>query len=120
MQHFSLDNPLIQFILAAARQGNKSGGKIMDPAKMVKEMVDYYKSSFDNTYNTIVLMQDQMQKMYKMILDQSTGFPEEGKKAINEWTKAYKKGCEDFKSAIDDTFKRADSYFTSTLQTSKK
>ena len=38
-------------------------------------------------------------------------FPEEGKKAISEWMKAYKKGCDDFKNIVDENFKKVDDFF---------
>ena len=66
----------------------------MDPKKVVKQTFDFYKSTFENTYNAMTMLQEQNQKMVEMYLDQTQGFPEEGKKAVQEWIKAYKKGGE--------------------------
>jgi len=33
---------------------------------------------------------------------QSPWLPAEGKKAVTDWIKAYKRGREDFKAAVDD------------------
>ena len=44
-------------------------------------------------------------------MEQATWLPEEGKKAINDWTNAYKKGCEDFKKAVDENFKKVEDFF---------
>ncbi len=52
-----------------------------------------------------------MQRMSSMFIEQTTALPEEGKKALNEWIKAYKKGCEEFKKAVDENFKRVESFF---------
>ena len=30
---------------------------------------------------------------------------------ISEWMKVYKKGCDEFKSAVEDKFKQVESYF---------
>jgi hypothetical protein len=38
--------------------------------------------------------------------------PEGGKKAINEWMKVYKKGCDDFKKAVDQNYKNAEDLFS--------
>jgi hypothetical protein len=38
-------------------------------------------------------------------------FPEEGKKAVIEWMKAYKKGCDDFKNIVDENFKKVETFF---------
>ena len=37
--------------------------------------------------------------------------PEEGKKVIRNWVEAYKKGCEDFKKAADENYKKVDDFF---------
>ncbi|HYA15803.1 MAG TPA: hypothetical protein VEF33_15815 [Syntrophales bacterium] len=83
----------------------------MEPTKFAKQTFDFYKSSFNNTFNAIMMLQEQAQKVVDMYLEQTAGFPEEGKKAIQEWIKAYKKGSTEFKSAVDESFKRMESYF---------
>ena len=83
----------------------------MEQKKMAKQMIDFYKTSFDNTYTALSIMQEQTERMTNMFLEQATGLPPEGKKAMQEWTKAYKKGCEEFKKTVDDNFKKAESMF---------
>ena len=83
----------------------------MDPKKVAKQTFDLYKSSFENTFNAMMMMQEQTQKMIDLYLSQINGFPEEGKKAIQEWSKAYKKGSEDFKTAVDESFKKVEDFF---------
>jgi hypothetical protein len=39
--------------------------------------------------------------------------PAEGKKAITDWIKAYKRGREDFKAAVDDNYRKVEEYFAS-------
>ena len=39
-----------------------------------------------------------------------TGVSAETKKAVYEWTKMYKKGLEDFKKIMDDSYKKLDSF----------
>jgi hypothetical protein len=46
-----------------------------------------------------------------MYLDQAPLLPEEGKKAINDWLKAYKKGRADFKAAADENYKKIEEFF---------
>lgn len=91
----------------------------MEPRKMAKQMLDFYKATFDNSYNALLMLQDQMQHMTSMFIEQSTAMPEEGKKALNEWLKAYKKGCEEFKKGVDDNFKRVDSFFAGAEKSEK-
>jgi polyhydroxyalkanoate synthesis regulator phasin len=83
----------------------------MDPKKVTQQTFDFYKSTFENTYNAISMLQEQSQKMLEIYLDQTQGFPEEGKKAVQEWIKTYKKGSQDFKSAVDENFKKVEDFF---------
>jgi hypothetical protein len=91
----------------------------MEPRKMAKQMLDFYKATFDNSYSALLMLQDQMQNMTSMFVEQSAAMPEEGKKALNDWLKAYKKGCEDFKKGMDDNFKRVESFFTGAEKSEK-
>jgi hypothetical protein len=83
----------------------------MEPRKMAKQMIDFYKSTFDNSFSAMLMLQEQMQRMTSMFFEQTSAIPEEGKKALNEWLKAYKKGCEEFKKAVDESFKRVESFY---------
>jgi polyhydroxyalkanoate synthesis regulator phasin len=83
----------------------------MELKNVTKQTFDFYRSSFNNSFNAMMMLQEQAQKVLDMYLEQTTGFPEEGKKAINEWIKAYKKGSADFKSAVDESFKRMEGFF---------
>ena len=56
-------------------------------------------------------LQDQTEKLVSQFLEKAQWFPEEGKKAINEWVKAYKKGRNDFKSSADGSYKKVTDYF---------
>jgi hypothetical protein len=55
-------------------------------------MLDFHKTTFDNSFSAMLMLQVQMQRMSTMFMEQTTSLNEEGKKALNEWTKAYKKG----------------------------
>ena len=83
----------------------------MDQAKIAKQMIDFQKTMFDNTYNAMVLVQEQTERTANALLDQATWMPEEGKKAITDWVNAYKKGREDFKKGVDENFKRVEDFF---------
>lgn len=79
--------------------------------KIAKQMLDFYKSTFDNTFNALSVVQEQTEKMVNMFLEQVPLMPEEGKTAVNEWVMAYKKGRSDFKSTVDESFKKVQSFF---------
>ena len=83
----------------------------MDQKDIFKQMIDFNKTAFDNIFNSMVMLQEQAEKMANTLLNQATGVPDEGKKVINEWVKAYKKGREDYKKAVDESFKKVEDFF---------
>jgi polyhydroxyalkanoate synthesis regulator phasin len=86
----------------------------MEPMAMAKQMIDFYKATFDNTFNTLVMLQEQNERMANTLMEQATGIPEEGKRLLNEWVRGYKKCREDFKKVVDEGFKKVDDYFAET------
>jgi len=83
----------------------------MDQKEMLKQMMDFNKKAFDNTFNAMVLFQDQQEKMVNTLLEQATWMPQEGKKVVTEWVQAYKKSRDDFKKAAEDGFKKVEDFF---------
>ncbi len=81
--------------------------------RLLKQMLDFNKATFDNTFNAMVMLQEQAEKMANTLLEQAVWLPEEGKKAVNEWVNTYKKGREEFKKSVDDGFKKVEEYFGS-------
>ena len=70
------------------------------------------KATFDNSFNAMETLRKQNEKVANSFLDQAVWLPEGGKKAINEWMQAYKKGCDDFKKAVDQNYKKVEELFT--------
>jgi hypothetical protein len=83
---------------------------MMDSKKMGKQMIDFCKSTFDNSFNTMMMFQEQMERLGTMYWGQMVNLPEEAKKGQTEWTKSYKKNCEDFKKLVDDGFQKLESF----------
>lgn len=86
--------------------------KKMEPKQIAKQMVDFNKKAFDNSFEAMAVLQDQTEKLVAAMMQQTTFFPEEGKKLINDWLKTYKKGREEFKTAADENFKKVDAFFS--------
>jgi hypothetical protein len=78
---------------------------------IAKQIIDFHKSTFDNTFNSLTILLQQMEKMVQTFIQQSTWFPVEGKAAINEWGNICNKGRCDFKEAVDNTYKKVEEYF---------
>ncbi|MCP4111595.1 MAG: hypothetical protein GY749_39755 [Desulfobacteraceae bacterium] len=84
----------------------------MDQKIMFKQMIDFQKNTFDNSFKAMATLQEQGEKMVSMFLEQAHWLPAEGKKAVDDWLKAYNKGREDFKKAVDDNFGKVQEYFS--------
>ncbi len=77
---------------------------MFDPKKMTLEMIQMSKMVFDQSYNTLTLMQTQMERLGQMCWGQVGSYPEEAKKNMAEWQAAYKKQCEQAKAMVDSGF----------------
>lgn len=88
----------------------------MDQKQFVKQVIDIQKNAFDHGFNTIVALQDQAENMMNSFLEQATWIPEEGKDAIIEMSKMYRKGRDDFKKAVNDGYKRAESFLNAAIR----
>ena len=83
----------------------------MDPKQIAKQMIQFNKTAFDNTFKAMIVMQEQTEKMIGTYLEQAPMIPAEGKKAIADWMKAYKKGREEFKTAVEGNYKKVEDFF---------
>ncbi len=86
----------------------------MEPIKMAKQMIDFNKATFDNTFSAMVMVQEQMERTVGTFMEKATWLPDEGKKLLNEWMASYKKGREDFKKTVDESYKKLEDYFSKT------
>jgi hypothetical protein len=86
---------------------------MMEPNAMLKQMLDFNKTAFDNSFYAMSTIQEQNAKMVNTFLEQASWMPDEGKKVIRDWVDAYKKGCEDFKKAADENYSKVDEFFAS-------
>ena len=84
----------------------------MEHYQFLKQMTQFNKTAFDSSYNAMCMFREHNEKMATSLLDQATWMPEQGKKAVTEWMKSYKKGCEDFKKIVDQNYQNLEKYFT--------
>jgi hypothetical protein len=83
----------------------------MNQDQLLKQMLDFNRTIFENTLNTITLLQEQVERVTNSCLERATWLPQAGKTVINEWTNACKEGRESFKSSMDESFKKAEAFF---------
>jgi septation ring formation regulator EzrA len=78
--------------------------------EILTQMITFNKTAFDNAFNVMMALQEQMEKTFRMYMEQVPGFPAEGRKVLEEWIAVYKKGCEDFKKNVDESFKKVETF----------
>lgn len=83
---------------------------MIDTKKIGQQMMDFYKTSFDNSFNTLMMWQEQMERLGTMYWSHMVNLPEEAKKDLTEWATSYKKSCAEYKKVMDDNFKKLESF----------
>ncbi|GBC63606.1 hypothetical protein DENIS_4604 [Desulfonema ishimotonii] len=83
----------------------------MDQKQLFKQMLDFQKSTFDNSFAAMTTLQEQGEKMVDTFLDQASWLPEDGRKAVDNWLSAYKDGRMKFKETVEENFKKVENYF---------
>lgn len=97
----------------------------MGKKEIIQQMIDVHKTSFDNFFSTMVLYQNQTEKLLRNFVEKTSGISDEGIKVIDQWCDVYKQGIENFKKAIDDGYTQIetlldlDAVFLSQDQTEK-
>jgi hypothetical protein len=82
----------------------------MDQKQIFKQMLDFNKGAFNNTYNAMIMVQDQTETLANTMLNQATWMPEEGRKALQTWVDTLKKGREEYKKTVDEAFKKVEDF----------
>ncbi|MGD9368867.1 MAG: hypothetical protein PVH87_24400 [Desulfobacteraceae bacterium] len=83
----------------------------MDQKQLVKKMIEFNQSTFNNSFQALALLQDQFERIANTAIDQASWMPAEGRKAIENWVEAYKTGRDNFKSHVDDSYKHVERFF---------
>ena len=85
----------------------------MDQKQILKQMLEFNQTAFNNTFNAMTALQGQFEQVAKTVLEQATWLPAEGRKAIENYTETYKSACQTFKQKIDDSYKQVEKFFVS-------
>jgi polyhydroxyalkanoate synthesis regulator phasin len=78
----------------------------MDTTWMAKQMIDFQKTAFDNTYQATVMLQDHMEKVTNTMIEQAAWVPEESRRLGNQWIETCKKGRDELKTIADNNFNK--------------
>lgn len=93
--------------------------KSFEPSKMAKQVIDFQKTAFENSFSAMVMIQGQTEKLADQFITKNSLIPEEGQRMINEWRLSFKKGRDDFKKSVDENFKRMESFFEDAADAAK-
>jgi len=78
---------------------------------MLKQMIDFQRFTFDNSFDAMAMVQDQTEKVVENFVAKASWLPEEGRKAIEDWVKTYQHGRSTFKNEMNENFTKVESYF---------
>jgi hypothetical protein len=82
-----------------------------DAKKISQQMIDLSKTGVDNSFNAMMMVQDQMERLTNLYWGQVLNLPQEVQKGLNEWIKIHHKNCADFKKVLDDGLKNLESLY---------
>lgn len=83
----------------------------MQQNELMKLMIDFNKTSFENTFNGIKGMQEQTERMILGAIDKQSNIPEPVKKSIVEWIETMKNAREEFKVTMDKNYEKLREFF---------
>lgn len=83
----------------------------MDAKQFAKQMLDLQKTTLDQSYNAMLAMQDQSEKMMQNVMEQAAWIPDEGKMVVKGWINTLKKNEDDCKQMMDDYFATIENFF---------
>ena len=83
----------------------------MEPSGIAKQTLHLTKAAFDNTFNAMLLLEEQVQRMIDIYFHQMLVFPEEGKRVADTWTEACRTNRDEFKKAVESNYEMLASFF---------
>jgi hypothetical protein len=83
----------------------------MDSTQIGKQFIDFQKTTFENFFTTMVMIQDHAEKITSTLYEQLIWLPEESKRLMDQWLDIQKKGRSDMKLAVDENFKQVKDIF---------
>lgn len=85
----------------------------MDQKQLLKQMIEFNQAAFNNTFNAMIMLQDQFERVANTVLEQATWLPAEGRNAIENWVQSYKTGRDNYKQYMEDSYQKVEKFFQS-------
>ena len=83
----------------------------MDPKQIGKQIIDFNKKAFENSFSAMCTLQEQAEKTFDVFMEKSPMYSDETRKIVAEWRKNYIKGRDQFKAIANENFDKAGSFF---------
>jgi hypothetical protein len=71
---------------------------------IAKQIIEFQKSAFDNSYDAIVMLQDQAEGVFNSMIGQAPWIPQKSMDIVDDWTQVLKTGRDAYKNLVDDGF----------------
>ena len=78
----------------------------MDPKMMQKMMVEGVRAGMRMTFDAVNSVQEQMEKIWKMIIEQGDEARREGEKVLTDWMENMRKSREEFRRNLEDGLRK--------------
>lgn len=82
----------------------------MDQKQLIKQLLDFNRTSFNNTFNTMKMFQEQAERMTVTLTSHPTLMPDDGKKIVSEWLKIFKTYIDEYQNDVNENFKKIEEY----------
>lgn len=76
----------------------------------MKQLLEFNKTSFNNTYNTMLMMQEQAERMSSTLINHPTLLTDEGKNTIRDWVKVFKDKGVEYQDIVNSNFKKLEEF----------
>lgn len=83
----------------------------MEATEVAKQTLHLSKVTFENTFNAMLLLQEQAQRIIDIYLHQMLVFPQEGKRVADTWMEACKTNREELKKVMEKNYEMFASLF---------
>lgn len=86
--------------------GNMDMLNTSDAARMGARVIDFQKSAFSITFETLLKMQEQTQKVTSVFMTENKAIPEQSRAMLDQWQSQLTQGQNDFQKHIIDHYDR--------------
>lgn len=82
----------------------------------LKEMVGMLKANAENSFQTISLLQEQSEKVARLMIEQGTAVQAEGRKFLEQWMDALKKQQQDYREKLKSQMEKLEQFLGKTAK----